>query len=76
MDLPDHLRVQIAAKPSIRRVASQNPKPFPSMPAERQELEKDWTAAANPETPEEPDDIVPASAGEQMTLDLPADAEE
>lgn len=76
VELPEHLRTQTAQKPSIRRVASQNPKPFPSMPAECQEPEKGRTTAANLETPEEPDDIVPASAGEQMTLDLPADAEE
>ena len=76
VDLPEHLRMQIAAKPSTRRMASQNPEPFPSMAAERQEPERGRTAAANPEAPDETDDTVPASAGEQMTLDLPMDAEE
>ena len=48
-----------------------------SMPAERREPVKNWPAAMNPEYADETDDdTVPASSEEQMTLDLPMDAEE
>ena len=72
VNLPEHLRTQAERKEPVRRTVLPKPMSNRTTPEEFRERE----GSAENEPMEVPDDAVPVSAGEQMTLELPADEEE
>ena len=76
VELPAHLRTQAEKKELARRTAQPKSLTIPAAPEGTREQETKQEAFAGRELMEETDDVVPASAGEQIMLELPADEEE
>ena len=76
VELPEHLRTQAEKKELARRTAQPKSLTIPAAPEGTREQETKQEAFAGRELMEETDGVVPASAGEQIMLELPADEEE